>query len=172
MFENRQIAIENLPSLDAIDWQPMHRSLVVQMILKRLIFVAILIAAPIIANVIPGVRIAPTEWILAAVGISSVFILVWPAIAVPRIGIASREKDIAYRHGVIWRSVTAIPFSRIQHVETSRGPLDRRFGTASLQLFTAGGSSGDLHVHGLDAEHAERLRGFVVSRIGEQLERD
>jgi membrane protein YdbS with pleckstrin-like domain len=172
MFENRQIEIDSLPSLEAIDWQPMHRSLVLQIMLKRLIFVAVLVAAPLVGNAIPGVRIAPTEWILSAVGVFSVFYLGWPAISVPLIGIASREKDIAYRHGVIWRSVTAVPFSRIQHVETSRGPFDRRFGTASLQLFTAGGSSGDLHVHGLDARHAERLRGFIVSRIGEHVERD
>ena len=85
-------------------------------------------------------------------------LLAWPLLSVPKRGYVVRDKDILFRKGVVWRSVTAVPFNRIQHVETSNTPLDRKFDLATLQLFTAGGSSGDLKIDGLAARVAEQLR--------------
>ena len=81
-----------------------------------------------------------------------------------------RAKDIVYKSGVFWQTVTAIPFDRIQHVEKSSTPLDRRFEIATLQLFTAGGSGGDLKIHGLAADLAEQLRIFLLERVGAAVE--
>ena len=96
----------------------------------------------------------------------------WPLISVPKKGYAVRDKDILYKSGVFWRTVTAIPFNRIQHVEKSSTPLDRKFNLASLQLFTAGGSGGDLQIHGLPARAAEKLRVFILDKIGSTLEKN
>ena len=71
---------------------------------------------------------------------------------------------------MIWRSVTAVPFNRIQHVETSNTPLDRKFGLATLQLFTAGGSSGDLKIDGLGDDIASQLRVFILDKAGASIE--
>jgi membrane protein YdbS with pleckstrin-like domain len=71
---------------------------------------------------------------------------------------------------VVFRSVTAIPYNRIQHVETSSTPLDRKFDIAALQLFTAGGSGGDLKISGLGADVAERLRVYILDKIGASIE--
>jgi len=105
--------------------------------------------------------------LLLIVGIHS---MVWPGIAVPRRGYALRDKDILFHKGVIWRSVTAVPFNRIQHVETSSTPMDRRYGLATLQLFTAGGSSGDLKIDGLGKDIAEQLRVFILDKAGAVIE--
>ena len=88
----------------------------------------------------------------------------------PRRGYVVRDKDIVFRSGVIWRSVTAIPYNRIQHVEKSNTPLDRKFGVATLQLFTAGGSGGDLKIDGLGAEVAEQLRIYILDKVGVSIE--
>jgi len=98
-------------------------------------------------------------------------ILIWPGVSVPRRGYALRDKASLFRKGVIWQSVTAIPFNRIQHVETSSTPLDRHFGLATLQLFTAGGSSGDLKIDGLGTDSAENLRVFILGRTETSIER-
>ncbi|MBT6208842.1 MAG: PH domain-containing protein, partial [Woeseia sp.] len=58
----------------------------------------------------------------------------------------------------------------IQHVEKSSTPLDRKFNLASLQLYTAGGSGGDLQIHGLPTRAAEKLRVFILDKIGSSLE--
>ena len=51
------------------------------------------------------------------------------------------EAEVDLQHG--WWTVTRtlIPMARIQHVDTRRGPLQRRFGLASVVLFTAAGAS-------------------------------
>jgi membrane protein YdbS with pleckstrin-like domain len=79
-------------------------------------------------------------------------------------GIALRQKDIAYRSGLYWRNIVVLAFNRIQHVEVSSGPLQRKFGLATLKFFTAGGSSVDLKVDGLERDRAERIRAFVLSK--------
>ena len=102
--------------------------------------------------------------------IATVVCMLWPAVSVPRRGYAVRDRNILFRKGVVWRSVTAVPFNRIQHVETSSTPLERQFGLATLQLFTAGGSGGDLKIRGLGKDIAERLRVFILDKAGAVVE--
>ena len=172
MFENSQIALEGLPSVDEIDWQPLHKSQALQVFIARLFLPAIMIVAQVASTFIPNVTLLPLSVGLPVIAAFSLLFLGWPFLAVRYKGVASRDKDIAYKTGVVFKKVTAIPFNRIQHVETSHGPLDRKFGTASLQLFTAGGSSGDLQIHGLEAGNAENLRAFILDKIGGEVERD
>ena len=94
----------------------------------------------------------------------------WPVVDIPRRGYAVRDKDILYKAGVFWRSVTAVPYNRVQHAETGNSPMERRFGLARLTVFTAGTASGDLRIEGLDEARGERLRIFVVGKVrGEDL---
>ena len=79
-------------------------------------------------------------------------------------GIALRERDIAYQSGLYWRKVVVLAFNRVQHVEVSSGPLQRKFGLATLKFFTAGGSSVDLKVDGLARKRAQQIRAFVLSK--------
>jgi len=70
---------------------------------------------------------------------------------------AVREADLWIRSGVLWVTVSVIPLSRLQFVDTRQGPLDRFFRLSSLVVHTAAlGTSGKLP--GLDVEEAERLR--------------
>lgn len=80
-------------------------------------------------------------------------------------GWALRRHDIIARSGVLWRSITALPVARIQHVETTHGPLERAYGLARLKLYTAGGLTADLVVIGLDRETADQLREYLVEQI-------
>ena len=80
-------------------------------------------------------------------------------------GYALREHDIAYRHGVIFRKTVLLPLNRLQHAEVSSGPLQRRYGLASLKLYTAGASGVDLQIDGLTAERATELRDYGTGRI-------
>jgi membrane protein YdbS with pleckstrin-like domain len=54
-----------------------------------------------------------------------------------RYEIRADEADL--QHGWLTRTRQLVPMSRIQHVDTRRGPLDRRFGLASVVLYTAAG---------------------------------
>ena len=80
---------------------------------------------------------------------------------------ALRDKDISYKSGVIIKTMTTVPFSRIQHVEIDEGPISRYFGLASLSVYTAGDSSDDLDISGIKKEEALRIKEFISSKINE-----
>jgi membrane protein YdbS with pleckstrin-like domain len=170
MFENPEIAIENLPGTDAVQWQeldPKYKRLrQVQSLLAMLGVAVPLLFATIVAEL----PLLPATVVWSAWAVIFAILLAWPVIAFPKRGYVVRDKDILFRNGVIWRAVTAVPFNRIQHVETSNTPLDRKFGLATLQLFTAGGSSGDLKIDGLQASVAEQLRIYILRKVGTSIE--
>nr|WP_301288364.1 PH domain-containing protein [Natronospira proteinivora] len=76
-----------------------------------------------------------------------------------------REHDLINRDGVVWRKVTVMPFSRIQHVSTGNGPVERWFGLMHLKCFSAGGASADVMVQGLTPDTAESLRRYILTRL-------
>jgi len=170
MFRNSEIALEDLPDTDELEWQPMHPSYARRMQMERLIITLIALAGSAVPYIVVGSAFAPTVPIWALVIILAVPFLSWPLISVPRRGYVVRDKDIIFKSGVFWRSVTAVPFNRVQHVETSNTPLDRKFGLANLQIYTAGGSAGDLSISGLGADVAERLRVYVLDKVGISIE--
>jgi hypothetical protein len=171
MFQNPEIELEALPGLDDLDWQDLHPHFKRRLRAQFAIVIVIIAVAFAIPTFVPGVPVIVIISLWSTFVIVSATLMIWPAIAVPRRGYVVRDKDIIFRSGVIWRSVTAIPFNRIQHVETSSDPLDRKFKLATLQLFTAGGSGGDLKIDGLDADTAEQLRTFILRKAGASIER-
>ena len=177
MFENPEIALDELPKADAVEWQDMDAGFLRRLLTQSAIaFVFIVIGVSglqAIFNVAfaeEGIEMS-FGWLWLLIPLVAIPVVVWPTISVPRIGYAVRDKDILYKSGVFWHSVTAVPFNRIQHVEKSSTPLDRRFDIATLQLFTAGGSGGDLKIHGLSAQTAEDLRVFIIEKVGSSIER-
>ncbi len=174
MFENPEIALEDLPAADDVDWQALDPRFVRRQQVRGLLNAAVLAVGALVLQVLKR-RLefdaaAWTAWIVvAAVAAGAVL---GPLVSVPRKGYALRDKDMVYRSGVFWRRVTAVPFNRVQHVETASTPLDRHFGLASLQLYTAGSSGGDLRVDGLPADAALRMRVFVLHKAGAAIEHD
>ncbi len=52
-----------------------------------------------------------------------------------------RDDEVDLQRGLVTVTRTLTPMARIQHVDTRRGPLQRRFGLASVILYTAAGAS-------------------------------
>ncbi|WP_239516153.1 MULTISPECIES: PH domain-containing protein [unclassified Streptomyces] len=70
---------------------------------------------------------------------------------------AERADDLLISRGVLWHEETVVPYGRMQLVEVASGPLERRFGLASVQLHTAAAAT-DARIPGLAPAEAERLR--------------
>ena len=169
MFQNPEIRLEDLPNLDHVDWQPLHDRYISEQLVARSGAIAILVVLMCVIEFAP-VYIPLTWFRWGMLLLFGAALLTWPLIAVPRQGYVVRDKDIVFRSGVFWRNVTAIPYNRIQHVETSSTPLNRRFGTATLKLFTAGGAGGDMKIDGLPADTAEQLRVMILEKAGASIE--
>jgi membrane protein YdbS with pleckstrin-like domain len=69
---------------------------------------------------------------------------------------------LTIRRGLIWRSETLVPRSRVQHVDLGHGPLDRHFGLAGLKIYTAGTRLAAVTLEGLERARAEALRDALV----------
>jgi membrane protein YdbS with pleckstrin-like domain len=170
MFENPEITIENLPRVDTVDWQSLDPKLKRMHQVQTLL---IMLGTTIPLGFITFVAEIPARPAIAIWSMWAIILIIslgWPMISVPKRGYVVRDRDMLFKKGVIWRSVTAVPFNRIQHAETSNTPLDRKFGLATLQLFTAGGSGGDLKIDGLAASTAEQLRIYILRKVGSSIE--
>lgn len=95
--------------------------------------------------------------------------LAWGLWLIPRNwrawGYAERLDDLLVTHGVMYRKLTVVPYGRMQFVDVASGPLERRYGLATVQLHTASPAT-DAKIPGLPAAEAARLRDRL-SALGE-----
>lgn len=164
-FVNLQVGITDLPVADELVMEPMaaayEREVKVQQLIIWLPLLIVSFVPFLLAQII-FLLLIPVVMLLLATMISHLVIRKSQVK-----GVALRDHDIAYRSGLFWQKTVIVAFNRVQHVEVSSGPLQRKFGLASVKLFTAGGSSVDLRIDGLLAERAEQIRAFIAAKIGD-----
>ncbi len=78
---------------------------------------------------------------------------------------ALRDKDIIFKKGWLFQSTHIIPFIKIQHCVVRSGPIERKFGLASVRLMTAASGDIDISIHGLEATTAEQLKEWIMEKI-------
>ena len=60
---------------------------------------------------------------------------------------------------------TIVPLVRVQHIDVTRGPLDKAFGTATLVVHTAGTHNSIVTLPGLAPEKASAIRDEIRQHI-------
>jgi uncharacterized protein len=80
-------------------------------------------------------------------------------------GYAERGADLLVTHGVLVRRLVVVPYGRMQLVDVTAGPIERKFGISTLRLHTASAGT-DARIHGLTAAEATRLRDRLAA-LGE-----
>ncbi|SDE76401.1 PH domain-containing protein [Halorientalis regularis] len=68
------------------------------------------------------------------------------------------DDALELERGVITNVETAVPYVRVQHVDTQRGPLDRLLGLGQVVVYTAGSRGADVTIPGLKPDQARDLR--------------
>jgi membrane protein YdbS with pleckstrin-like domain len=101
------------------------------------------------------------------VSVQLLLALAWPPLEYGAFTYALRKDDLLVQSGVLFKRWSAIPFHRIQHVDTRQGPMERFFGISRLLVYTAAGVSADGSIPGLGAAQAERLRDELSRRGGD-----
>ncbi|GAA2095740.1 PH domain-containing protein [Microlunatus panaciterrae] len=125
-------------------------------------------AVSVVAGVVIGL-LTDEWWIPAAIWVAGLVLLAtrW-AIADRRWrswGYVEREDDLYITHGVLFRSLVAVPYGRMQLVEVGTGPLQRALGLATVTLVTAAAAT-DASIPGLTPAEATRLRDRLTE-LGE-----
>jgi membrane protein YdbS with pleckstrin-like domain len=95
------------------------------------------------------------------VGVFVVLLLAGIGFAVLRYrlwGYEVRDDSLYLERGVFTRVRTVVPFVRIQHVDSARGPVERLLGLASTVVYTAGSRGADVRVPGLTSDGSDELQ--------------
>jgi membrane protein YdbS with pleckstrin-like domain len=87
-----------------------------------------------------------------------------PAVRYATTWVRLDDDGLEYEHGWKWRHQISVPRSRIQHTDVTQGPFERRFGLATLVVYTAGTEHASIAIEGLSHETALRLRDALLSR--------
>nr|WSZ95435.1 PH domain-containing protein [Streptomyces sp. NBC_00857] len=126
----------------------------------------LLTAAPVVPLAVLGALIAPARlWLLG------------PAVGLAVIGLACAalipawwfrvhrwevtDEAVYVRTGFFWQEWRIAPMSRIQTVDTVRGPLEQMFRLSTVTVTTAS-SKGAVRIKGLDHELAAELAGQLT----------
>ncbi|HEY3925713.1 MAG TPA: PH domain-containing protein [Acidothermaceae bacterium] len=80
-------------------------------------------------------------------------------------GYAERGSDLLVTHGVMWRRLVVVPYGRMQLVDVTAGPVERKFGISTVRLHTASAGT-DARIRGLTAAESTRLRDRLAA-LGE-----
>ena len=84
-------------------------------------------------------------------------------------GYREGEDELHIRSGLWVRFATVVPFGRVQHIDIAHGPVERRFGLATLILHTAGTRGAAVPLPGLPEGEAERMRDHIRAKIRQDL---
>jgi len=79
------------------------------------------------------------------------------------------QSELHIASGLLIRRRTYVPFGRVQHIDVTQGPIERRYGLATLTLHTAGTRAATVALPGLERATADRLRDTIRQEIATDL---
>lgn len=148
--------------LPKVQWHHISPRHIAVVLVSNVIWLLIWLAATIVIAVM-----AKSLWWLTTAWIVLIYI-VRVSLVVPRnraIGYAVRQDDLLVRRGVMYNSMTAVPYGLMQTVSMHRGPIDRMVGLATLRMSTASAAA-SVSIPGLPLAEAEQLRDHLI-RVAE-----
>lgn len=164
MFINETIDTTTLPRYQDVPLSPLHPAYAKVIVLRWLLFCVFAVTAFVLAvlfieefsgALLVGVALSPVL----------ILVLVFSFWAYRKKAFAFRNHDVLYRHGLIATTTIVIPYNRIQHVALHEGWLSRMFGLATVEVFTAGGSSGDIAIPGIAKAQAQDIKQLLMGKI-------
>ena len=106
-------------------------------------------------------------WLRIAVWLTVVLLAAWqsyrwPPLAYRHTSYRVDEQGIEIRRGVYWKVVINVPRSRVQHIDVSQGPIERRYGLGTLIVYTAGTDHAKVELEGLEHGRALAIREHLL----------
>lgn len=130
------------------------------------LFLGALVADRLLFVGTPVAQVAP----LLAGLFGLVAILVAPDRVYRRLGYALDDQLIRIVRGWLFHTDTIVPFVRVQHIDVTRGPIDKLFGIAALVVHTAGTHNSIVTLDGLSPGRAAEIRDRIRREIRADVE--
>lgn len=166
-FLNEPFNIQLLPRAEDVPFIPVERSYLTVIRIEWAISSAILLIIGVVL-IFSIQSLQRPSWILIIGGgwlliTSSYFFFQGKSFA--RKAYSLRDKDIIYRSGWIVQTISTCPFNRIQHSSVNTGFFERKYGLATLILYTAGTNDADLQIPGLKEADAYGIKEWITQKI-------
>lgn len=165
-FTNSEISIDSLPQYQEVSLHSVSLKLKRKLYFQNSLLILLLgvgggvffVFEPDKLNIVIGIAILVMLLIIRFLDIS---------LKQKNYGYALREKDILFRSGYLINRTVIIPYNRVQHLAIHRSFLDKQFGISSINIFTAGGSSSDIKIPGLEPDLAAQINEMITLKISE-----
>ena len=82
-----------------------------------------------------------------------------------RLGYRLTERLLQIVRGWVFHVDTVVPLVRVQHIDVTRGPLEKMFGVATLVVHTAGTHNSIVTLPGLAPERAAEIRDIIREHV-------
>lgn len=141
-------------------WRPVSPRLAT----ARLLVLSVLLVPPLLGLL--ALAMFVWEWFWVGVVLVAVALAAGTWVIrrqVPAITWAEGAEELVVRRGRMFRSLVSVPYGRLQFVDVQSGPLERRFGMATVELHTASPQSRGV-IPGLPTAEAEALRERLAAR--------
>lgn len=128
-------------------------------VIAHVILAAIIAAYAMIASVQSWILYP--AWIAAVLWVLSFIWFVWfePSLTYRYFAFEVFEEELHIQSGIIYLKHTIVPMNRVQHVETERGPLLRKYGLSQVSVVTAATTH---HILAVQEEEAQRLKSRIA----------
>ena len=166
-FLNEPFNIQLLPRAEDVPFIPVERSYLTVIRIEWAISSAILLIIGIVL-IFSIQSLQHPLWILIIGGgwlLITISYFFFQARSFARKAYSLRDKDIIYRSGWIVQSISTCPFNRIQHSSVNTGFFERKYGLATLILYTAGANDADLQIPGLKEADAYGIKEWITQKI-------
>ena len=170
-FTNETIDTSQLPKFEEVTFTKLHHKYIKVVLINLVKIIAIVVLIPILLSMFKPELFSGRIWLILGIVIPvfSIMLVVFSIIGFKKKGFAFREHDVLFKHGIIATNTIVIPYNRVQHVALHEGFISRYFGLAKIEIFTAGGSSSDIEIPGIEKEQAENIKQLLMGKIQKQL---
>jgi membrane protein YdbS with pleckstrin-like domain len=175
-FINETIDTTQLPKFEEVQFTKLHPSYWKVKVINIMIIFAILFSALVlimyfdVAHNHEMLGVADYKYEkTGGLAVLLLIVLFFARIGFKKKSFAFRNHDVLFRHGIIATNTIVIPYNRVQHVALHEGIISRYFGLSKIEIFTAGGSSSDIEIPGIEKEQAENIKQLLMGKIQKQL---
>jgi membrane protein YdbS with pleckstrin-like domain len=151
--------------------RPLHRGQLSVLRISAGAVASLLLAAVLVADLVwrPVEALAPGLASAAAALLLFTWAVWMPKRRYRSWGYRLDEDELHIQSGLWLRIRTIVPFARVQHIDVTQGPLERRYAIGTLILHTAGTRNSAVALPGLGFEEAGRIRDIVRGKIRQDL---
>jgi membrane protein YdbS with pleckstrin-like domain len=161
-YQNKTLDIQDLPKFETVEGHPVDKAYLKVLRLMYSFWLILSFSGLFVTNYFTDIPSLVFYSILIVLGLIFLFSIIETEKGFPKRKFGIREKDIIFQKGYFFFRQTIVPFKRIQHVEVKQDLIFRAFGIYSLKLFTAGSSTGDLSIVGLNKTDADKLKAIIL----------